>query len=226
MFADQRQIKMTASLHYPERSMGPLAVPTRIGRFGGDDGFLRFLGDKRVGAVLDATHPFATNVSKRSARICADLGVPYAQVLRPKWRAGPKDNWIEVADEAGAASMIPSGAKAFTTTGRATLAGFRDMVARHLFVRQLRGDGRRDDIKDVKYIFGTPPFSVQEEIALFQELDIDWLVVRNAGGDASRSKLDAAQALGLPVAMIRRPTQPKGPKLETVQAALDWVGAL
>ena len=63
-------------------------------------------------------------------------------------------------------------------------------------------------------------------MTLFQDLEIDWLITRNAGGDASRTKLDAAQALELPVAMIRRPPQSNGPKLETVQAALDWVRAL
>lgn len=226
VLADQRHIRVTASLHYPERSLGPLAIPTRIGRFGGDGGFLRYLQAEGIGAVLDVTHPFATGVSKRSTRICTDLGVPYAQVLRPEWRAGPNDNWIDVADEAGAAGIVPPDAKVFTTTGRATLAGFKDMFARHLFVRQLTDDGGQENMKNVTYVFGKAPFSVNEEIALFEELDIDWLIVRNAGGDASRTKLDAARALGLPVAMIRRPPQPEGPKLETVQAALDWVESL
>ncbi len=226
LLADQRKIKATASLQYPERAMGPLEVPTRIGRFGGDKGFLRYLQDEKVGAVLDATHPFATGISARSARICASLGVPYAQVLRPEWQAGPNDNWIQVADEAGAAAVVPVGAKAFTTTGRATLGGFKHMLAAHLFVRQLSDDGDRPTMKNVTYVLGIPPFSVEEEMVLFQDLEIDWLITRNAGGDASRTKLDAAQALGLPVAMIQRPPQPDGLKLETVAAALNWVRAL
>ena len=226
LLAEQRQIRATASLLYPERAMGPLAVPTRIGRFGSDKEFLRYLLDEKVGAVLDVTHPFAKGISARSARICASLGVPYAQVLRPEWLAGSKDNWIQVADEAGAAAVVPPGAKAFTTTGRATLGGFKHMLATHLFVRQLSDDGDRPHMKNVTYVHGIAPFSVEEEVALFQGLEIDWLITRNAGGDASRTKLDAAQALELPVAMIRRPPQPNGPKLKTVQAALNWVRAL
>lgn len=63
-------------------------------------------------------------------------------------------------------------------------------------------------------------------MALFRKLGVDWLVVKNSGGEASRSKLDAARILGIPVALIERPAQPPGPKLTTVEDALDWVAGL
>jgi precorrin-6A/cobalt-precorrin-6A reductase len=58
---------------------------------------------------------------------------------------------------------------------------------------------------------------------LFFDLKVDWLVVKNSGGSASRSKLDAARDLGIPVALIRRPRQPEGPRVTTVSEALAWV---
>ena len=76
------------------------------------------------------------------------------------------------------------------------------------------------------YIVGRPPFSVDDEISLFTRLGIDWLVVKNAGGAASESKLAAARALSLPVAMIARPPQPDAPRVATVAEAIEWVQAL
>jgi len=64
---------------------------------------------------------------------------------------------------------------------------------------------------------------VDEEVALFTMLGVDVLVVKNAGGDMSRSKLDAARAMGMPVVMIKRPARPIGPIVASVAEALDWV---
>ncbi len=75
------------------------------------------------------------------------------------------------------------------------------------------------------YLVGTPPFSIEEEITLFRDMGIAWLVVKNAGGVKSRSKLDAAQELGLPVVMINRPKLPAADVVNSVEKALQWVQA-
>ena len=74
-----------------------------------------------------------------------------------------------------------------------------------------------------EFLVGRPPFSVADEISLFSQLDVDWLVVKNSGGTASRTKLDAARQLGIRVALIRRPKQPDATRLETVEEAIEWV---
>ena len=81
-----------ASLAGATRVPRTLALPTRMGGFGGDEGFRTYLLRNAIDAVLDATHPFAHRVSARSARICAEEGVAYAQVLRPEWVPGPSNN--------------------------------------------------------------------------------------------------------------------------------------
>ena len=62
-----------------------------------------------------------------------------------------------------------------------------------------------------------------DEVELFTKLGVDWLVVKNSGGEASRSKLDAARALGIKVALIKRPSMPKALRFETPDQAIDWV---
>ncbi|MEN8891409.1 MAG: precorrin-6A/cobalt-precorrin-6A reductase, partial [Planktotalea arctica] len=73
-----------------------------------------------------------------------------------------------------------------------------------------------------EFLVGRPPFSIEDEIALFKSLEIDWLIVKNAGGSASFSKLDAARTLGLNVGMIARPAPPDGLCVSMLKQAITW----
>ncbi|AWZ22390.1 precorrin-6x reductase [Roseovarius sp. TM1035] len=212
-----------ASLAGATRAPRAMGLPTRIGGFGGEDGFLRYLTEAGITAVLDATHPFASRISERTARLCADRAVPYCQLLRPEWVPGAGDRWTIIAAEEEAAAHIPEGATVFLATGRQGVTRFANLDGRRLICRVVDPPEAPFPMANGTYLVGRPPFSVAEEIALFTRLGIDWLVVKNAGGAASESKLAAARALNLPVAMIARPPQPKAPRVATVAAAMEWV---
>lgn len=224
--ANRPDWRVTGSFLFPPRSFGPLPVPTRYGRFGGEDGMARYLLAERIDAVLDATHPFAHQISASAARVCGRLVIPIAQMLRPAWSPEEGDDWTEVADERAVAAFLRPGQRVFTTTGRATL---QHLVARsdsRFYVRQLEERTPPPNLKNVRYVTGIGPFSVEEEIETLTELEIDVLVVKNSGGEPSKTKLIAARRLGLPVILIARPPQPDVLRLETVQAALQWVDGL
>ena len=72
-------------------------------------------------------------------------------------------------------------------------------------------------------ITGRGPFTVAAETRLLNDRQIDVLVTKASGGVATRAKITAARALGLPVIMIRRPPDEPGPKARTIKAALDWI---
>ena len=198
-------------------------LPVRVGGFGGDDGFRSYLGAQGISAVLDATHPFAARVTDRTARICRALAIPYCRVLRPGWTPAPGDQWVMIGDEAEAAAHIAPGSTVFLATGRQTLGRYANLAQCRLICRQIDPPDREFPFENGYFLVGTPPFSVAQEKALFAELGVDWLVVRNAGGAASATKLTAARELGLPVAMISRPPEPDAPRVRTVEAALEWV---
>lgn len=221
--SSERRLSVIASLAGATRTPVSLGVPTRIGGFGGREGFESFLDHEGIGAVLDATHPFATRISHRTAEVCADRHIPYMQFLRRAWLPVEGDAWVFLNEECEAARHIPSGARVFVATGRRTLERLTCLEGRYLYVRQIDPPEAPFPLDNGEYVVGRPPFSVEDEETLFHRLGIDWLVVKNAGGAASRSKLDAARNLGIPVAMIRRPLQPEAPKVETVSEALAWV---
>ena len=67
------------------------------------------------------------------------------------------------------------------------------------------------------------PFTVYDECDFFVREGVDWIVTRNTGGQGSWPKIEAARELGLPIAMIRRPLQAEGLKINTVAEAISWV---
>lgn len=214
-------ISLAGATRMPE--MQPL--PTRIGGFGGADGFADYLRDASITAVLDATHPYAQRITKRTAQICADRGLPYLQFLRPPWQQEPGDNWTEIQTEQDAASHIELGATVFLGTGRQTLDLFSNLVGRHVICRQIDPPENPFPFNGGRYLVGRPPFSVEDETALFQKLGVDWLIVKNAGGAASRTKLTAARILDIPVLMIARPPRGNWPIVDTTDAALEWLNS-
>ncbi|MGO4914705.1 cobalt-precorrin-6A reductase [Pseudogemmobacter sp. W21_MBD1_M6] len=223
--AAMQGVEVIASLAGATRAPARLEIPTRTGGFGGEAEQEEYLKNKVIEAVVDATHPFAAHISQRTAMICARLNIPYLQVLRPEWVPTAADNWVMIGDEAEAASHIPVGARVFLATGRQTLAQFSNLAGRHLICRQIDPPEGDFPFNNGQYLIGKPPFSEPDERELFRRLRVDWLVVKNAGGVASFTKLEAARALKIPVAMIRRPEQPEGDKAGSVEAALDWVRA-
>jgi precorrin-6A/cobalt-precorrin-6A reductase len=201
-------------------------LPTRIGGFGGAAGFQAYLQEARITAVLDATHPFAAQITKRTASICKQAKLPYVQFLRPPWTPEPGDHWMEIKAETDAADHIPEGSTVFLGTGRQTLERFANLAGREVICRQIDPPESPFPFAGGRFLVGRPPFSVEDEAALFRKLGVDYLVVKNAGGAPSRTKLTAARQLGIPVLMIARPQGGDWPVVDTVDAALAWVHQL
>lgn len=215
-----------ASLAGATRSPDPLPLPTRVGGFGGQAGFETYLQTAAISAVVDATHPFAVAITDRTARICAARSIPYLHLLRPAWVSEPGDHWTEIATEQDAASHVPTGSTVFLATGRQTLDRFAALEGCRVLCRQIDPPTAPFPFAGGEFIISRPPFTVDREIELFAALGVDWLVVKNAGGTESRTKLVAARHLRIPVLLLRRPPMPDAPRVTTVQAALDWVRAL
>ena len=220
-----RGTKVIASFGRPDRQPDPFPVPHRVGGFGGAEGFEAFLDEAGITAILDVTHPFAAHISARTQMICAGRGLPYLAYVRPPWTPVDGDLWTEIGSEAEAAHHIAPGSCVFVATGRGTLEAYAPLEGCRILVRLLDPPTGPFPFPGGEFLIGRPPFPADRERALFAALGVDVLVVRNAGGAASATKLEAARDLGLPVLMIRRPPPPE-PHVSRIGDVLDWVDAL
>lgn len=186
----------------------------------------RCLAELRPDTVLDASHPFAADTSHVAAQFCARQGLPYCLLRRPEWAAQAGDCWTRVADDAEAARLIAPRSTVLVASGREGLMAYTALTKCRVYCRQIGAPGVACPLRNGEWLIQQPPFSVNDEVALFQRLGIDWLVLRNAGSARAEAKLTAARILGVRVAMITRPAPPDAPCVETVAEALDWARGL
>lgn len=217
--------EVLASLAGVTREVRRYATPTRTGGFGGDAGFRYYLKTEQPDLVIDATHPFAARISKRSVAICSKVGIPYVQLLRPEWHPKEGANWTMIGSPKEARDHVKPGSTVFLATGRQTLMDFGNLSDCHLICRQIDPPDEPFPFPNGEFLVGRPPFSIDDEISLFKRLGVDVLVVKNAGGAASRSKLDAARALGILILMIKRPAPTSAETLSNIDDVMAWVAA-
>ncbi|MGI5439275.1 cobalt-precorrin-6A reductase [Streptomyces shenzhenensis] len=203
-------VRVTTSLAGRVSRPAPLAGDVRTGGFGGAEGLAGWLAERRVDAVVDATHPFAAGITAHAARAAAATGVPLVVLRRPGWRPGDGDRWHPVPSLAAAADALPGlGRRAFLTTGRLGLAAFAHLAGVHCVVRSV--DPPAPPLPPhAEVLLARGPFTVADETALLRRHRIDVLVTKDSGGAATAAKLTAARTLGLPVIVVRRPPLPAG----------------
>ncbi len=189
-------------------SPGALAGDVRTGGFGGPDELAAWLAAERIAAVVDATHPFAAGISENAARACAAAGVPLVVLRRPGWAPVEGDRWHGAADLAEAAALVPRlGRRVLLATGRQEVAAFAGVSKAWFLIRAIEPpDGPLPPHHELLLARG--PYALPDERRLLTDHGIDLVVTKDAGGDATRAKLDAARELSIPVLLVRRPPPP------------------
>jgi precorrin-6A/cobalt-precorrin-6A reductase len=226
LLAGQDWIAPTLSL--AGRTRAPLLppIPYRIGGFGGADGLAEYLRRTGTAVLIDATHPYAARIAVNAAAAAPLAGVALLAVRRPPWQQGAGDRWTVVASlEAAAQALGVAPLRVFLTVGRQELAPFRDAAQHRYLIRSVEAPDAEMLPTLATVITARGPFDLVAEQALLRAHAIDVVVTKNAGGAATRAKIDAARALGLPVIITERPLKPAVATVQTAAQALDWLRA-
>lgn len=222
--AKDPRYRVTVSLAGVTRRVKGFVATVRSGGFGGAEGFAAYLRDEGVDVVINATHPFAAQMSRTVTDVTGVMALPMVRLLRPPWKQPTGAEWIAAADLTDAARLLPEDATGFLALGQRHLAAFHGHPAR-LVVRTL--EAPPDDLlPDAHWIIGPPGKTEAEEARLLAKTRTTHLVARNSGGSAGRAKIAAAGAAGLPVIVIARPEPAAQNVLETVPEVLAWLKGL
>lgn len=199
-------------------------LPTRIGGFGGVSGLADYIRSERITHVIDATHPFAAEMSRNAVAACAETGMPLIALERAPWTRVPGDNWIEVVDVNAAVVALPeTPAKVFLAIGRQHIAPFATKP-QHTYTLRFVDPPEAPLPFAADVIVSRGPFTLHTELEMMRTRGIAWIVARNSGGDGARAKIDAARMLRLPVIMISRPELPERQRAQSVTEVMQWLG--
>jgi precorrin-6A/cobalt-precorrin-6A reductase len=214
-----------AELSFAGRTRNPVAppIPLRVGGFGGVEGLRAYLVEHQVDAVVDATHPFAAQMSRHAVAACRAVDVPIAGFSRSAWVEQAGDRWTRVPDMPAAAQTLGTQPRrVFLTIGGVQLEAFAQVPWHWYLVRTIDPPV---GLHVQRLILARGPFAVEAEITLMQDERIDVLVTKNSGGAATGAKIEAARALGVEVIIVDRPTPEAFPAFERIEDVMAWIEA-
>ncbi|MDR5857525.1 cobalt-precorrin-6A reductase [Caballeronia sp. LZ062] len=184
-----------------------LACAVRVGGFGGVTGLVDYLRVERIALVIDATHPYAAQMSRHAREACTLADVPLWAVRRAAWQPQPGDDWRDAADWRGIVECIAPFRRPLFTLGREPLMHLDEIPgSQHWTIRCL---GAHEGHARASIIDARGPFDIAGERVLFDEARIDVVISKNSGGKATEAKLAVARERRLPVVMLARPALPE-----------------
>ena len=198
----------------------------RIGGFGGVSGLADFITSDDITHVIDATHPFATTMTRHAVDATSAMGTPLVRYARPGWRSHPHaGRWTWVASYAEARTAADRlGTRPFLTTGRQTLPHFIEAWADRAVLARLVEPLEQNPPSRWQILLDRGPYDLESELALMNEHGTDVLLSKDSGGAYTAAKLDAAAQLGIAVVVVARPQVP--PTVAEVTSVEDALAAL
>jgi precorrin-6x reductase len=164
-------------------------------------------------AIIDATHPFATEISSQLIQLSAELNVPYIRYERP---AVVLPSFAQQAPDMPAAARmaIELGRRIFLATGIKDLDAFATQSKaehREWFLRITPDSGSLEfalkaGIPRSHICAMQGPFSTDFNLALWSAWGVDCVVTKESGeAGGFHAKAEAADKLGIPFIVVRRP---------------------
>ena len=195
-----------------------LRCQVRVGGYGGAEGLAAYIRTEGISLLVDATHPYAAQISANAVKAAGLAGIECWALRRPAWQPQAGDDWREVADWAELVQALAPFRRPLFTLGREPLEHLQEIPPhQHWTLRALDpypGTAR------CEVIGARGPFRLEDERALFAQCRIDVLISKNSGSGATEPKLQVARELGLPVLVLKRPLLPQVDRTFTDAATL------
>ena len=217
---------LRATFSYAGRTAAPVAqpLPQRVGGFGGVAGLQDYLTKQHITHVIDATHPFAAQMSRNAHAATAALDIPLIRLERPPWVAQDGDRWQSVPRIEDVPEALPDAAtNVFLAIGKQSLDLFIAKPQHHYLLRLVDPPEGAIPLPHHTITLARGPFDVAGDTALLQRHTITHIVAKNAGGSGAAAKLTAARHLGLTVIMADRPALPKTRTASRAEEVMHWL---
>lgn len=200
---------VTTSLAGRTAEPEPVAGKIRIGGFSSDgkngaEGLAAWLTENGFTRLIDATHPFAKQISANAEAAGQLTGITFERRTRQPWQKRPDDVWLEVGSLGEARDAVPANARVLLALGSQYIAPFAERSGVHFVIRMVDPPNEPLPFASHDLILGKPSSDPAEESALLQRHGITHIICRNSGGSGAYAKIEAARELGLPVIMIRQ----------------------
>jgi precorrin-6x reductase len=162
--------------------------------------------------VVDATHPYADEISANLIEVCADLGVQLEKKQREQYFNGDEgDCEFFEGYEACAQYLSKTNGNILLTIGSRRLKYFSDLIAKdRMIIRVLGASSVLKSCEALGYlpkniVAAQGPFSYEFNKAMMIDYDIKYLVTKDSGKKGGvHEKFMAAKDCGVKTMVIKR----------------------
>ena len=193
----------------------------------------QFVIQHGIRLMIDATHPYAVNVSRNARQVAANLHIPCLRYERPDSALPIYAKLVLAPDMQRAAEMaVGLGKTVFLTTGSHSLPLFRAaaagrdcrLIARVLPQPEVIADCIANGFSPADIIAAQGPFSQELNRELFRAYGADVMVTKNSGAiGGTDAKIAAAIELGLIIVVVQRPAALQQQVFESLPALLEYL---
>ncbi len=168
------------------------------------------------GAVIDATHPYAVEVSANVRKAAAISGMPYVRIIRPSVDCS---DCTVAGSTAEACSLVPDDdGNVLATTGNKEILDYTAIAnyAQRVYARVLPDESSIRScvavgIPSDHVIGGQGPFSLEQNLETLRKFDIRHMITKESGvAGGLPEKLEAARECGVNVIVVKRPQDEDG----------------
>ena len=193
----------------------------------------QFVVRSGIRLMIDATHPYAVNVSRNARQVAANLHIPCLRYERPDSALPIYAKLVLAPDMQRAAEMaVGLGKTVFLTTGSHSLPLFRAaaagrdcrLIARVLPQPEVIADCIANGFSPADIIAAQGPFSQELNRELFRAYGADVMVTKNSGAiGGTDAKIAAAIELGLMIVVVQRPAALQQQVFDSLPALLEYL---
>lgn len=185
------------------------------------------LRERQTALVIDATHPFAREVTKNIQQAAKKAGADYIRLLRAGERTEEEVTWADSVEEA-VQYLAGTAGNILITTGSKELEKYTLIpdYKERCFARVLSTE--EAVIKSIRLGFVGKhlcamqgPFSAEMNLALLHQMEAVYFVTKESGTIGGyEEKLEAAKKAGASLVVVRRPKE-NGSSMEELQEMLE-----
>lgn len=179
-----------------------------VGGFSKRGGLSHYIESHNVQAIVDITHPYAQNMSNKAVLVAKERNIPYWRLHRPEWKAVAADNWIEYSSDIELSDILKGHQRPLLSAGQIDserLWHWADLPNIERIFWRTAVAPKFDIPGKVTWLKAIGPFRYEQELSLIEQYNIDSIISKNSGGDATYAKMVVARDKGLPVYLHRRP---------------------
>ena len=173
----------------------------------------QLISDKQIKLILDATHPYAIEVSKNAMAVAQEMGLSYIRYERPSLLEAVKGDYVHIVKDVKEACQVANtlGKNVFLGTGSKTLGAFveglkdKKIVARVLPTSEVIKECEALGLSPENIVGMKGPFSEAINVALYKHYKIDCMITKESGVEGGfLEKVEGCIHEGIHVIVIKR----------------------